>query len=162
MHQSVGSEWVATYMFGGSTTCCQCQWVQLLSRETPSQLWAVVIYHSHNLRPVAVWCGKARISYCDIYHFSCHWLSLLWVYHARLRRWYGKGHYCEVFSWKLAYVLFWSLFIVFFGVWPYHSCCSKKEYWITIKVCCSNWEGWFVRKVCVKSLGLGCFWVSGG
>ena len=64
--------------FVGSTTWCQCQWVQLLSKETPSLLWAVVTYHSLYITVSQSCCGAVvvRREYL-IAKFSCHRVTVV-------------------------------------------------------------------------------------
>jgi len=87
MHQSVGGELVGMYKFGGFTTHCQCWWLQLLSKEN-SFLTLSSCYVSQ-LQYILLRCGgsKDRISYFDIYPFSCHTVTIkCLLHHARLQR----------------------------------------------------------------------------
>jgi hypothetical protein len=104
--------------------------------------------------------SRARISDCDIYHFSCYRVAIKYLlYHVRLRRWvWGKALILGRLV-KLAWVLLLPLFIVVdclsISVWCYIFCCWNKWYWIMVRGRCSNWEVCVCEKV--ESLGLGCF-----
>jgi hypothetical protein len=77
LHQSVGGELVATYKFGGHTTCCQCRWLQLLSKENSFPAIEPLLHVTVTIY-ILLRCGgsEARISYCDIYHFICHTVTI--------------------------------------------------------------------------------------